>query len=80
MGAVLQKEIFKMWIDETTYNSIMRRIENLESSQFQANEMVKQYIEDSETLSNQLCELINAMPKMMEKLLEELLKNNCLNK
>ena len=80
MGAVLQKEIFKMWIDETNYNSIMRRIESLESSQFQANEMVKQYIEDSETLSNQLCELINAMPKMMEELLEKLLKNNCLNK
>ena len=39
MGAVLKKEIFKMWIDEATYNSIMRRIENLESSQFQANEM-----------------------------------------
>lgn len=64
-----------MWIDETTYNSIMRRIESLESSQFQANEMVKQYIEDSETLSNKLCELINAMPKMMEELLKELLKN-----
>ena len=28
-----------MWIDEAIYNSIMRRIENLESSQFQANEM-----------------------------------------
>lgn len=69
-----------MWIDETTYNSIMRRIENLESNQFQANEMVKQYIEDSESLSNQLCELINAMPKMMEELLKELLKNNCFNK
>ena len=39
MGAVLKKEIFKMWIDEAIYNSIMRRIENLESSQFQANEM-----------------------------------------
>lgn len=70
MGAVLKKEIFKMWIDEAIYNSIMRRIENLESSQFQANEMVKQYIEDSETLSNQLCELINALPKMMEELLK----------
>lgn len=58
----------------------MRRIENLESNQFQANEMVKQYIEDSESLSNQLCELINAMPKMMEELLKELLKNNCFNK
>lgn len=64
-----------MWIDETTYNSIMRRIENLESNQFQANEMVKQYIEDSEALSNKLCELINAMPKMMEELLKELLNN-----
>lgn len=58
----------------------MRRIENLESNQFQANEMVKQYIEDSEALSNKLCELINAMPKMMEELLKELLKNNCFNK
>ena len=66
-----------MWIDEATYNSIMRRIENLESNQFQANEMVKQYIEDSEALSNKLCELINAMPKMMEELLKELLNNNC---
>lgn len=71
-----------MWIDETTYNSIMRRIENLESNQFQANKMVKQYIEDSETLSNKLCELINAMPKTLEYVLNNkiLLNNNCGNK
>lgn len=69
-----------MWIDEVTYNSIIRRIENLESNQFQANERVKQYIEDSEALSNKLCELINALPQLLEKSLEELLKNNCCDK
>jgi cell fate (sporulation/competence/biofilm development) regulator YlbF (YheA/YmcA/DUF963 family) len=69
-----------MWIDEVTYNSIIKRIENLESNQFQANERVKQYIEDSEALSNKLCELINALPKLLEKSLKELLKNNCCDK
>lgn len=63
-----------MWIDETTYNSIMKRIENLESNQFQANERVKQYIEDSEALSNKLCELINALPKLLEESLKEFIK------
>lgn len=80
MGAGMKIGDINMWIDEVTYNSIIKRIENLESNQFQANERVKQYIEDSEALSNKLCELINALPQLLEKSLEELLKNNCCDK
>lgn len=69
MGAVLKRRFFKMWIDEEKYNSIIKRIENLEKNQFQANERVKQYIEDSESMSNQLCDLINALPKTLEYVL-----------
>ena len=75
MGAVL-KGVIKMWINRKTYNSIIKRIENLENNQFQANERVKQYIEDSESLSSKLCDLINALPQS----LENLLNNNCCDK
>ncbi len=65
-----------MWINKQNYNNIIQRIEYLENNQFEANERVKQYIEDSESLSNKLCTLINDLPKS----LASMLNNNCCNK
>ncbi|MCI8987432.1 MAG: hypothetical protein HFI60_16060 [Lachnospiraceae bacterium] len=75
MGAVEDINI-KMWINRKTYNNMMQRIERLESNQFSANEKVKQYIEDSETLANKLFVQINDLPTI----LKSALCNNCLDK
>lgn len=75
MGAVEDINI-KMWINRKTYNNMIQRIERLESNQFSANEKVKQYIEDSETLANKLFAQINDLPTI----LKSALCNNCLDK
>lgn len=65
-----------MWINKKTFNSIIKRIENIENNQFQATERVKQYIEDSESLSSKLCAMISALPQS----LEDVLSSNCCDK
>lgn len=65
-----------MWIKKQVLNNLIKRIEYLESNQFNANERVKQYIEDSESLSNQLYELINDLPHSLLNILSD----NCGNK
>lgn len=62
-----------MWISYKKYKDLLNRIAVLEANQNQAVEMVKNYIEDSESLSNKLQHEISKLPQAIV----QILNNNC---
>lgn len=65
-----------MWISKKKYKNLERRVADLEKSQLQAVDMVKEYIKDTESLSNNLSKEIETLPVIIEKCLS----NYCSNK
>lgn len=65
-----------MWISKKKYKNLERRVADLEKSQLQTVDMVKEYIEDTESLSNKLSKEIETLPMIIEKCLS----NYCSNK
>lgn len=59
-----------MWIRKKTFIELEKRVLELEKKQIQANNMVKTYIEDSETLSNMLTQQLKEFPKIIKTLLD----------
>lgn len=65
-----------MLISKKKYKELEKRVADLEKSQLQAVEMVKKYIEDTESLSNILEKKIEALPATIKKYLND----HCCNK
>lgn len=65
-----------MWISKRRYDNLEKKVAELEKSQLHAITMVKEYIEDQETLSNDLCERVKELPNTIMATLQ----NNCLDK
>lgn len=59
-----------MWINRERFIDLERRIADLEKSQLQALDMVKRYIEDSETEEEKLRMAIDTMPEKLEAVLK----------
>ena len=59
-----------MWINGEKFIDLERRIADLEKSQLQALDMVKRYIEDSETETEKLRIAIDTMPEKLEAVLK----------
>lgn len=58
-----------MWIKRSRIEALEKKVADLEKNQLQTTDMVKRYIEDSESLSNQLSEQIKELPQTLEGLL-----------
>jgi hypothetical protein len=68
---VKQQKGIKMWISRKKYKELEKRVADLEKSQLRATEMVKEYIEDTESLSNVLERKIEAFPETIKKCLSD---------
>lgn len=69
--SVKQQKGIKMWISRKKYKELEKRVADLEKSQLRATEMVKEYIEDTESLSNVLERKIEAFPETIKKCLSD---------
>ena len=65
-----------MWISKKKYKNLEKKVADLEKSQLQAVDMVKEYIEDTESLSSKLSKEIETLPVIIKKCLS----NHCCNK
>lgn len=67
--------MINVWISKKRFYALEKRVADLECEQLKSAKMVKDYIEDSESLSNKLSEEIKNIP---QKILEHL-KNHGFN-
>ena len=58
-----------MWVSKKKIMNLEKRIADLEKSQLKAINMVKNYIEDTESLSKKIDEEINKLPQAINDML-----------
>lgn len=58
-----------MWVSKKKWNALEKRVADLEINQTKSANMVKNYIQDSENLANQLTERIAQLPEILGELL-----------
>lgn len=64
-----------MWIKQKRFEALEKKVAALEESQLHANTMVKEYIQDQESLSNVLSEEIRSLPTIVASILNDYCSN-----